>query len=138
MDTVCVLSARFLSNVQNIFKTVQRFILWNLKEIRSLLFEKCQFLKFNWTRFGFYRTDWSHLRKEPVFYHYTSSCQVSSKSVENFLSYLDHRITEPQNHKQNHKQNHRLTRVKQYLSPKQSLGRGNYLSFDLSHDSILI
>ena len=24
------------------------------------------------------------------------------------------------------KQNHRLTRVKQYLSPKQSLGRGNY------------
>ena len=27
-----------------------------------------------WARFAFYRSDSSHLRKETVFYHYTSFC----------------------------------------------------------------
>ena len=116
------ISPIFFSNLQDIFKMVQRFILWNLKDIRLLLFEKCQFLKFNWTRFLFYQSNFCQIRTWPSLYNIQASCQISLKSVENFLSYLDHGIT----NKQNHKQNHRLTRVKQYLSPKQSLGRGNY------------
>ena len=32
----------------------------------------------------FYLSDKSHLRMETVFYHYTSSYQVSSKSADNF------------------------------------------------------
>ena len=92
MDAVCVLSARFLSNLQNIFKTVQRLILWNLKEIRLLLFEKCNFLKFNWTRFLFYRSNFCQIRTWPSLYNIQKSCQISLKSVKNFLSYLDHRL----------------------------------------------
>ena len=105
-DAVCVLSARFLSNLQNIFKTVQRFILWNFKKICSLLFEKCEFLKFNWTRFFFYQSNFCQIRTWPSLYNIQASCQISLKSVENFLSYLDHGITNKQTEPQTESQTH--------------------------------
>ena len=132
MDAVCVLSARFLSNLQDIFKTVQRFILWNLKEICLLLFEKCQFLKFNWTRFLFYQSNFCQIRTWPSFYNILASCQISFKSVENFLSYLDHGITDKQNHRQTEPQTESQTHTSKTIPLSQTkFGRGNKARLEL-------
>ena len=122
---VFVLSKRFFLNFIVFYEIVHSFILWNLTYFRWKLCEICRFKIFYWTRFLFYRNHFCQILSRPCFCCNLASCQISSESVKNFLSYRDHRITESQNHKQNHKQNHRLTRVKQYLSPKQSLGQHN-------------
>jgi len=55
------------------------------------------------------------------------------------LSYLDHKQKQKnkQKNKQKDKQKDILTRVKQYLSPKHSLGRGNKTVFELAARVVL-
>ena len=43
---------------------------------------------------------------EPFLYDEQASCQILLKSVKNFLSYLDHRATEPQTEPQTESQTH--------------------------------
>ena len=45
--------------------------------------------------------------------------------VKNFLSYLDHRITNRKTNSKTNRKTDSLTLVQQYLSPKHSFGRGN-------------
>jgi len=70
-----------------------------------------------WTRFALYLVDNFQHRIWPSFYDNQASWQISSKSVDNFLSYLAN--------KQKDKQKDRLNTSKTIPPPKHSLGRGN-------------
>ena len=121
-----------------------------------------------WAWFALYEGDSCQYRTWLSFYDNQASCQMSSKSVENFLRYgvlkisfgrglrsiwailvnieldLPFMITKLPakfhrnrsrtfwviliTHRKTSRKTNRLTRVKQYLSPKHSLGRGNNIS----------
>ena len=87
---VFVLSKRFFLKFIVVYEIVHSFILWNLTYFRWKLCEICRFKIFHWTRFLFYRSNFCQIRTWPCLYNIQASCQISLKSVENFLSYLDH------------------------------------------------
>ena len=95
MDEVWILTSSKGTCILSLYTILPSFIKigQELFEIIEVLYKIWQFYHFKWERYAFYKTDLPHLRKEPVFYYYTPSYQVSLKSVNNFLSYLAHRIT---------------------------------------------
>ena len=117
VDAVCVLSVRFFFKFTGCLQNGPTLYFVKFKRHLIIAFWVMLILKFYWTRFLFYQSNFVQIRTWPSFHDNQASCRISLKSVENFLSYLNHRKT--------NKQTDRLTRVKQYLSPKQSLGRGN-------------
>ena len=107
----------FYSISANLFKFGD--YLWNTTVQIYVKFERIRLITFwdiwryvFWARYGFYRCNWFHLRKESSFYHYKPSCQISSKSVKNFLSYECLRHT--------HRQTDRYTPMKIIPLQKQS------------------
>ena len=85
ISNVCVLPKRFLS----FFLWICRYLFYiNIPSFIKIcleLWEIWHFQNFKWAWYALYLTDSTHLQKEPVFCHNTSSCQISSKSVKNFL-----------------------------------------------------
>ena len=117
LDEVCALSGRFLSISNLTFLLMITKLPAKFHQNRLRAFWDITFWKFLLDEVCALSGDFCQHRTWPSFYDNQASCQMWSKSVENFLSYLDH--------KQKDQQKNRLTRVKQYLSPKHSLGRGN-------------
>ena len=85
IDEVCVLPKRFLSFLIGICRYLFYIIIWSSIEISTELCEIWRFQNFKWARYALYQTNSTHLLKGAVFCHSTSSCQISSKSVKNFL-----------------------------------------------------